>query len=57
MLSVALSALQQVDRVIWSMAGDDVFMVWFVRCLLAIAMLFVGGLVIYGLSHVIFTAK
>lgn len=54
---LALTALQQVDRVIWSMAGDDVFMVWFVRCLLVLAMLFVGSLVLYALFQLIMATK
>ncbi|MDB5337099.1 MAG: hypothetical protein JWN70_2718 [Planctomycetaceae bacterium] len=57
LLSAIIVAGQRVDRVIRSLAGKDMFMVWFVRSLLALLVLFVQGVIFYRLDLWIFSAK
>lgn len=56
-LSAIINAGQRVDRVIRSMAGKDMFMVWFVRSLLALIIMFIQGVVFYRIDRWIFSMQ
>lgn len=51
-LETAGRMLQQIDAILWKLAGEDVFMVWFCRCLMVLTMVAVSGGVIYGITRV-----